>query len=228
MKNTELTIEQKVRELSRSQDIDKCVDLNYMVYNYGRFHNNKINQIIHLIFVPIIIYTWYVMMCDWWPEVKLGFDVPIFGDSIGAGFWLNFIVSVGYFFCDFKIGLSVAAWYWPAMILGNWTWQTYVNEPHPFGLDQFWFMNWLNIFSWAAQFLGHALFEKRAPALFSNLGFATLAPFFITFEVMNELFGVHESENMVKLREFIEQDIQEFHEGGKGDEFHGVGKNKVC
>ena len=46
-------------------------------------------------------------------------------------------------------------------------------------------MSLINIVSWIAQFIGHGVFEKRAPAIKDNLAYALLAPFFITFEVMN-------------------------------------------
>jgi len=43
----------------------------------------------------------------------------------------------------------------------------------------------LHIFSWIAQFIGHGVFEGRAPALFDNLVQAIfLAPFFVWLEVL--------------------------------------------
>ena len=52
--------EKKLQEIRSKEDMDKCVDLNYMVFNYGKFHANTINQIIHVVFVPMIVYTWLV------------------------------------------------------------------------------------------------------------------------------------------------------------------------
>jgi len=46
----------------------------------------------------------------------------------------------------------------------------------------------LHVGSWIAQFLGHGLAEKRAPALLDNLlGAVVLAPFFVHLEI---LFGL--------------------------------------
>lgn len=43
----------------------------------------------------------------------------------------------------------------------------------------------LNVVSWLAQFIGHGVFEKRAPALLDNLVQAIfLAPFFVWFEIL--------------------------------------------
>lgn len=46
----------------------------------------------------------------------------------------------------------------------------------------------VHVVSWIAQFIGHGIFEKRAPALFDNLVQAlVLAPFFVVFEVSHAL-----------------------------------------
>ena len=95
-------------------------------------------------------------------------------------------------------------------MLGNVKWLAHGDELY-FGFSQFHFMNIVNILSWIAQFIGHGVFEKRAPAIKTNLAFALLAPFFITFEVMNSIFGFREGANMRKLRILIAEDIAEFH-----------------
>ena len=205
---TEKSIEESVAELST--DKEKCVDLNFMVYTYGKFHNNKINQIIHIIFVPIILYTWYVQMCIIAPYYEFSFDVPFFGSKIGFGIVPYFFTLSAYFFIDWQVALTVSAWWWPVMILGNACWMNHADELY-WGMSQFRFMGIVNALSWIAQFIGHGLFEQRAPAILTNLGFATLAPFFITFEVMNVCLGFREGETMRKLRSYIEQDIEEYH-----------------
>ncbi len=47
----------------------------------------------------------------------------------------------------------------------------------------------LHIFSWLTQFVGHGIFEKRAPALLDNLLLMFVAPFFFVFEVLNIVGG---------------------------------------
>jgi len=42
--------------------------------------------------------------------------------------------------------------------------------------------------SWIAQFIGHGVFEKRAPALLDNLLYTLAAPLFIIVEILFE-FG---------------------------------------
>ena len=199
------SVEEQLKELREADGSqDKCVDLNFMVFNYGKFHNNKVNQIIHIICVPLILYSWYVMLSLIAPFYQLDANYPLVGDKIGCGIVPQIVVSVTYFFVDWKVALAVSAWWWPTMVLGNITWMHYSEIDYPFGLDQFWFMTVINTSGWAAQFIGHGFFEKRAPAILTNLGFALLAPFFITFEVMNSLFGFREGEKMAKLRQLID------------------------
>ena len=36
-------VEEELKALRTPEDAAKCVDLNYMVFNYGKFHNNFVN-----------------------------------------------------------------------------------------------------------------------------------------------------------------------------------------
>ena len=47
----------------------------------------------------------------------------------------------------------------------------------------------LHIFGWLTQFVGHYIYEQRAPALMTNLFFVFMAPFFSAFECINFLTG---------------------------------------
>lgn len=55
-------------------------------------------------------------------------------------------------------------------------------------LEIFWkFTLYIHIIAWIAQFIGHGIFEKRAPALLDNLLLTLVAPNFVVLEVMFEL-----------------------------------------
>ena len=71
---------------------------------------------------------------------------------------------------------------------------------------------YLHIALWLAQFYGHGVQEGRAPALATNLFYSLLAPFFVTFEFMNGVFGYKENEIKI-INERINAYIAEF--GGK-------------
>ena len=36
---------------------DGCINFGFFVYNYGRFHNNYWNRVIHFVFVPLIAWS---------------------------------------------------------------------------------------------------------------------------------------------------------------------------
>jgi uncharacterized membrane protein YGL010W len=46
---------------------------------------------------------------------------------------------------------------------------------------------YVHVGSWIAQFVGHGVFEKRAPALLDNLLYTLAAPLFVVVEIMFEL-----------------------------------------
>ena len=67
----------------------------------------------------------------------------------------------------------------------------------------------LHVFAWLAQFLGHGVFEGRAPALLDNLVQALfLAPFFVWLEVLFS-FG-YRPELKSRLDKAVSQDIAKF------------------
>ena len=73
--------------------------------------------------------------------------------------------------------------------------------------------NWalgVHISSWLAQFVGHAVFEGRAPALLDNLVQALfLAPFFVWMEI---LFSIgYRPELKSRIDEAVQREVQKFH-----------------
>lgn len=69
----------------------------------------------------------------------------------------------------------------------------------------------VEIFAWAAQFIGHGVFEKRAPALLDNLVQAlVLAPFFVFMEVLFK-FG-YRPELQKRVNEAVEKEIKKFND----------------
>jgi len=67
----------------------------------------------------------------------------------------------------------------------------------------------IHIVSWLAQFIGHGVFEGRAPALLDNLVQAIfLAPFFVWLEVLF-MFG-YRPELKSRLDSAVQQEITKF------------------
>ena len=101
-------------------------------------------------------------------------------------------IVITYLIADIGVGIANGLCFTGMILLGNHLYTEYKDVDH-FGLTQFQFFLCLQAFCWITQFIGHGLFEKRAPAILSNILFIYLAPFFEMFLVMNKLFGYKES-----------------------------------
>merc|ERR1712072_1470742 len=67
----------------------------------------------------------------------------------------------------------------------------------------------LHIFAWLAQFVGHGIFEGRAPALLDNLVQALfLAPFFVWLEVL--FFLGYRPELKARLDTAVQKEIEKY------------------
>ena len=68
----------------------------------------------------------------------------------------------------------------------------------------------VHIACWLAQFIGHGMFERRAPALLDNLVQAVfLAPFFVWMEILFSLG--YRSELQSRVAKAVEKDVHAFH-----------------
>lgn len=70
------------------------------------------------------------------------------------------------------------------------------------------------LFCWTGQFIGHGVFEKRAPALLDNLAQAfIMAPFFVLLEALQTTIGYEPYPGFSKnVKEKIGADIKEWHD----------------
>ncbi|CAK9138130.1 unnamed protein product [Ilex paraguariensis] len=67
---------------------------------------------------------------------------------------------------------------------------------------------------WTGQFIGHGVFEKRAPALLDNLVQAFLmAPFFVLLEALETFFGYEPYPGFhARVKAKVEAEINEWQE----------------
>ena len=56
-----------------------CIDFGYFLFNYGRFHNNKVNKLIHFIFIPIITVSGGALVSYKLPWIEFESGVPLIG-----------------------------------------------------------------------------------------------------------------------------------------------------
>lgn len=132
---------------------------------YEKYHKNDTNKIIHIITIPIIVYTIFV-----WLSFIPGFLlIPNFG----------FIVFLGYSFYWFYLnplaGISSSLFYIFIWGIASVT----ATVPGVWILSIF-----LHVISWVIQIYGHKKYENNHPAFFDSfLQAFTLAPLFIVCEV---------------------------------------------
>ncbi|XP_058777344.1 2-hydroxy-palmitic acid dioxygenase mpo1-like isoform X1 [Vicia villosa] len=156
---------------------------------YGAYHSNPINIAIHVLFVWPILFSALVFLYFAPPFFNLpNFEFLLFGNRFvlvwNLGFLFTLVYSVFYASLDLKAG-SLAA----LLCVVCWVGGSYV------GYQLGWSLAWkvvlvVQLVCWIGQFIGHGVFEKRAPALLDNLTQAlVMAPFFVLLEILQTVFG---------------------------------------
>jgi len=161
-------------------NLSQLFDVNAQLTFYGAYHSNRTNILIHIICVPLLLWSFQVMASElpvpsFIPEIHytineyLRFDLNL--AAIHAGIYLAY-----YFILEPVAALLYA----PQMLLSVLTATAYAKGSGHISKAAL-----LHVASWIAQFLGHGLAEKRAPALLDNLiGAVVLAPFFVHLEIL--------------------------------------------
>tara|TARA_B110000008_G_scaffold158652_1_gene159479 strand:+ start:224 stop:661 length:438 start_codon:yes stop_codon:yes gene_type:complete len=127
---------------------------------YQKFHQNKINRVIHVATIPVLIWT-------------LAFALQAIR-ATGA-------ISLGYVYLYYLMDpatLFPMSVFWGGTYFSSYV--LYHNRP-PW---MWWYVGWLHVLAWVCQFAGHRFFEGNRPALMESVtqAFVT-APLFVYYEV---------------------------------------------
>ncbi|XP_074564054.1 2-hydroxy-palmitic acid dioxygenase MPO1-like [Curcuma longa] len=149
---------------------------------YGAYHSDPINVLIHMLFVWPIFYTSLLLFQFTPPLFHLPFHFAHGQTTLPLNFAFVFalVYALFYLLMDRKVG-SLAALLCFLCWIGS----------HALALRLGFSLAWkivlaAQLFCWTFQFIGHGVFEKRAPALLDNLSQAFLmAPFFVLLEALN-------------------------------------------
>ncbi|KAH8496644.1 hypothetical protein H0E87_019404 [Populus deltoides] len=152
---------------------------------YGAYHSNPINILIHMIFVWPIFFASSLILYFTPPLFNLPqVELSLFGSNdvvlfLNIGFFLVLIYALFYICMDPKAG-SLAALFCGFCWVGSCFVASWL------GFSLAWKVVLVaQIICWTGQFIGHGVFEKRAPALLDNLVQAfVMAPFFVLLEVL--------------------------------------------
>ncbi|KAI0046885.1 DUF962-domain-containing protein [Auriscalpium vulgare] len=156
------------------------LDIRKQLAFYGAYHANPVNIVIHVVCVPIIVWTFKVFLADvptpsFVPEVHYTFNEYL-------AFDLNWSVlfAATYLVYYYALEPVAAALYTPQWILSTLSAAAFSKTG-----DHVKIAAVAHGVAWIAQFIGHGVAEGRAPALLDNLlGAVVLAPFFVHLEIL--------------------------------------------
>lgn len=132
--------------------------LEKLLATYADYHRHPLNRLVHFIGIPLIVFN-TVALLDW---VRLG---TLAGHEVTLAHVLFVAVIGWYATLHARLACLMALWYGLCIPLG-------------------WYAPWsviigAGVFGWGIQFIGHAVWEKRSPALFKNLLQALVGPLYI-------------------------------------------------
>ena len=189
---------------------DKNNNNNYLLYRlswYSAYHSVFGNQLIHFIFIPILLIT-TLILCLYIPYSQL-ILYKFNNDLLNKYFPINLCLLIwrlmyplSYIYIDLIGGIT-----WIPMSIFVWFTTNYF-----YAICQFETILIIFIISWIAQFLSHGLLEQRRPALIDSLySSIVLAPFFWHFEIFIFPFGFYQNiqsqmiQNAKKIQKEMDQ-----------------------
>ncbi|RUP48601.1 hypothetical protein BC936DRAFT_144313 [Jimgerdemannia flammicorona] len=182
-------------------------NLKYQLVQYGVHHNNRVNILIHLVCVPVILWTAMVFLANTGPLVDPAAHAgPIFAWILRA-FGPDGALALTLFYVNyyFLLAPDAAILYIPILFFMSLT----ATQFNHYNANANQIAASLHIVSWILQFIGHGLTEKRNPKLMDNLVQAVvLAPFFVFYEILFA-FGFH-PELKAEVQQAVDADIKAF------------------
>ncbi|KAH8429892.1 2-hydroxy-palmitic acid dioxygenase MPO1 [Aspergillus melleus] len=184
-----------------------ALNLERQLLFYGAYHNNPVNIAIHITCVPILLFTGIALASNSpvlfnVPDVLRFENLPANVGTIGALIYATF-----YILLEPVAGGLVAPLLLAGAAFANHLLITYGPSMN------YWFGG-IHIASWLVQFVGHGVFEGRAPALLDNLVQALLlAPLFVWMEIL--FFFGYRPELKARYDESVNKQVAAFREQKK-------------
>jgi 2-hydroxy fatty acid dioxygenase len=157
---------------------------------YAAYHRNPVNKVVHFIFVPAIVWS-LMLLADLVPLLTLG------GVAITLAFPITAAILIWYLRLDFALGVASTVLFTVLLVTA-----ITVNVRLASTSSSLLLFAAVFIGSFAAQFVGHGVWEKRRPALMDNLFQVLVAPIFVVAETAFA-WGFRR-----KLREAVEVEMQ--------------------
>ncbi|KAK4199578.1 hypothetical protein QBC40DRAFT_80438 [Triangularia verruculosa] len=154
------------------------LDLEKQLTFYGAYHHNQVNIVIHMVCVPLILFSAFALASNYGPFFTLPswLSIPYLTPNLGT--FAAMIWGALYLLLEPVAGGALAL-----ICLASAAGTNFLRIQYPESANQTALA--IHIVSWIAQFVGHGKFEGRAPALLDNLFQAIfLAPLFVWLELL--------------------------------------------
>ncbi len=143
--------------------------------HYSGDHQNHTNQRIHVIAVPLIL----------WSVIGLLWCIPVPGTLFRAGLWAALAMFCAwrvYYRASRAIGFGMLAVFVAMAWLTRWMHDTYGTE----GLLKL--SIGVFVIAWIAQFVGHSkLYEGKKPSFFTDLKYLLIGPAWVLAKLFRKL-----------------------------------------
>ncbi|KAI7542096.1 DUF962-domain-containing protein [Hortaea werneckii] len=178
-----------------------ALNLEKQLLFYGAYHHNPVNVAIHVTCVPVLLITGFLFATNT-PALSMPewMTIPNLPANLGTVACLTY--STLYILMEPVAGVMLAP-----LLLGGTAYSNHLTSTY--GMKANYIALGIHVFSWIAQFIGHGIFEGRAPALLDNLVQALfLAPFFVWLEILFA-FG-YRPELKARLDKAVQKEIEKY------------------
>ncbi|KAI1079425.1 DUF962-domain-containing protein [Whalleya microplaca] len=190
-----------------------ALNLERLLIFYGAYHHNSINVAIHMLCVPLILFTGFALAANTGTLIPLPNVLTIPHLDLNLGTLAAFTWGSLYVLLEPVAGTILALICLGAAAVSN----TFLSQ-NPTLTNQV--AIGVHVVCWLLQFLGHGAFERRAPALLDNLVQAIfLAPLFVWLELLFK-FGYRR-----ELQSRVEKAVQAELAKLRKDNANGAAKN---
>ena len=140
---------------------------------YKKYHKNKINKIIHIFCIPLIVWSFSILLHSIMFSLSTNILVPS-GDLTNSFDYVKILdvkVNLSYILLSFYLLFYTIldnSFFKPMLIFLSSIWLSsyyfLYHVPYPY-----FYALLINLFSWIMQFIGHGLFEGNRPALIDSI-----------------------------------------------------------
>ncbi|CAH0019479.1 hypothetical protein V2G26_000771 [Clonostachys chloroleuca] len=184
-----------------------ALDLEQHLVFYGSYHHNKINVAIHVICVPLILFSGFTIATYTGTLISLPswLTLPYLNLNLGT-------IAASLYSALYLLLEPVAGFVLSAICLGAAAFGNYMRLANPDTTLKYAVA--IHVTCWIFQFVGHGAFEGRAPALLDNIVQALfLAPMFVWLEIL--FFLGYRPELQSRVNKKVREEVAKFNAQSK-------------